>query len=144
MKKVISNSFDMNLMSKSINEGFTRTLISSFAIQADPTIEALSELKTIVSEAVTNAIVHGYQNKPGIIHIKAKHYEDKTIKIIIRDKGIGIPDIKQAMEPLYTTGNEERAGMGFTIMETFSDKLKVISKEGKGTSIIIEKSLTEK
>ena len=143
MKKVISNSFDMNLMSKSINEGFTRTLISSFAIQADPTIEALSELKTIVSEAVTNAIVHGYQNKPGIIHIKAKLYEDKTIKIIIRDKGIGIPDIKQAMEPLYTTGNEERAGMGFTIMETFSDKLKVISKEGKGTSIIIEKSLTE-
>ena len=144
MKKVISNSFDMNLMSKSINEGFTRTLISSFAIQADPTIEALSELKTIVSEAVTNAIVHGYQNKPGIIHNKAKLEEDKTIKIIIRDKGIGIPDIKQAMEPLYTTGNEERAGMGFTIMETFSDKLKVISKEGKGTSIIIEKSLTEK
>lgn len=144
MKKVINNAFDMNLMSKSINEGFTRTLISSFAIQADPTVEALSELKTAVSEAVTNAIVHGYQNKPGMIHIKAKLYEDKSIKIIIKDKGVGIPDVKKAMEPLFTTGNEERAGMGFTIMETFSDKLKVVSKEGKGTSVIIEKNLAEK
>lgn len=144
MKKVINNSFDMNLLSKSVNEGFTRTIISSFVIQADPTVEALSELKTIVSEAVTNAIVHGYQNKQGVIHIKARLFEDKTVKITIKDKGVGIPDIKKAMEPLYTTGNEERAGMGFTIMETFSDKLKVISKEGKGTSVIIEKSLAEK
>lgn len=144
MKKVINNAFDMNLMSKSINEGFTRTLISSFAIQADPTVEALSELKTAVSEAVTNAIVHGYQNKPGTIHIKAKLYEDKSIKIIIKDKGVGISDVKKAMEPLFTTGNEERAGMGFTIMETFSDRLKVVSKEGKGTSVIIEKNLAGK
>ena len=113
-------------------------------MQADPTIEAVSELKTIISEAVTNAIVHGYKNADGIIHIKATLYEDKTIKIVVKDRGVGIPDIKRAMVPLFTTGSDERAGMGFTIMETFSDKLKVSSKEGKGTSVFIEKSLKVK
>ena len=127
--------------SRSVNESLARTLISAFAMQADPTIEAISELKTVISEAVTNAIVHGYKNAEGIIHIKATLYEDKTIKIVVKDRGIGIPDIKRAMVPLFTTGSDERAGMGFTIMETFSDRLRVSSKEGRGTSVYIEKSL---
>ena len=110
-------------------------------MQADPTIEAISELKTVISEAVTNAIVHGYKNADGIIHIKATLYEDKTIKIVVKDKGVGISDIKRAMVPLFTTGSDERAGMGFTIMETFSDRLRVSSREGRGTSVYIEKSL---
>lgn len=144
MKRAITNSIDVSMMSKSVNEGFARTLISAFAMQADPTVEALSELKTSVSEAVTNAIVHGYKNAQGIIHIKAKLYDDKTVKITVKDKGAGIPDIKKAMQPLFTTGSDERAGMGFTIMETFSDKLRVSSKEGKGTTVFIEKSLKTK
>ena len=144
MKKSVSNSINFSMPSRSINESFARTVISAFAMQADPTIEAVSELKTIISEAVTNAIVHGYKNADGIIHIKATLYEDKTIKIVVKDRGVGIPDIKIAMVPLFTTGSDERAGMGFTIMETFSDKLKVSSKEGKGTSVFIEKSLKVK
>ena len=144
MKKSVSNSINFSMPSRSVNESFARTVISAFAMQADPTIEAVSELKTIISEAVTNAIVHGYKNSDGIIHIKATLYEDKTIKIVVKDRGVGLPDIKRAMVPLFTTGSDERAGMGFTIMETFSDKLKVSSKEGKGTSVFIEKSLKVK
>lgn len=141
MQKSVTNSIDFSMPSRSVNESLARTLISAFAMQADPTIEAISELKTVISEAVTNAIVHGYKNAEGIIHIKATLYEDKTIKIVVKDRGIGIPDIKRAMVPLFTTGSDERAGMGFTIMETFSDRLRVSSKEGRGTSVYIEKSL---
>ena len=141
MQKSVTNSIDFSMPSKSVNESLARTLVSAFAMQADPTIEAISELKTVISEAVTNAIVHGYKNADGIIHIKATLYEDKTIKIVVKDKGVGISDIKRAMVPLFTTGSDERAGMGFTIMETFSDRLRVSSREGRGTSVYIEKSL---
>lgn len=141
MQKSVTNSIDFSMPSRSVNESLARTLVSAFAMQADPTIEAISELKTVISEAVTNAIVHGYKNADGIIHIKATLYEDKTIKIVVKDKGVGIPDIKRAMVPLFTTGSDERAGMGFTIMETFSDRLRVSSREGRGTSVYIEKSL---
>lgn len=141
MQKSVTNSIDFSMPSRSVNESLARTLVSAFAMQADPTIEAISELKTVISEAVTNAIVHGYKNADGIIHIKVTLYEDKTIKIVVKDKGVGIPDIKRAMVPLFTTGSDERAGMGFTIMETFSDRLRVSSREGRGTSVYIEKSL---
>ena len=138
----IINQVEMKFLSRSVNEGFARVVASAFASQTDPTIELISEIKTAVSEAVTNAVVHGYQNTSGIITIKMQLFEDKKLRITVKDKGIGIPDIDKAMTPLYTTGNEDRAGMGFTIMETFTDKLKVKSRSGKGTTVIMEKKLT--
>lgn len=138
----IINQVEMKFLSRSVNEGFARVVASAFASQTDPTIELISEIKTAVSEAVTNAVVHGYQNTSGIITIKMQLFEDKRLRITVKDKGIGIPDIDKAMTPLYTTGNEDRAGMGFTIMETFTDKLKVKSRSGKGTTVIMEKKLT--
>ena len=131
----------MKIPSKSINEGFARMAVSAFASQTDPTIEQLAEIKTVISEAITNAVVHGYQNEPGIIHVKVSLLKEKTLKIVVKDKGVGIPDIHKAMEPLYTTGNADRAGMGFTIMQTFTDKLKVVSRPGKGTTLTMEKAL---
>ena len=139
MQKSVTNSIDFSMPSRSVNESLARTLVSAFAMQADPTIEAISELKTVISEAVTNAIVHGYKNADGIIHIKATLYEDKTIKIVVKDKGVGISDIKRAMVPLFTTGSDERAGMGFTIMESFMDSVKVRSHPGKGTTVTMRK-----
>ena len=141
MKREILNFFEMKIPSKSINEGFARLAVSAFASQTDPTIEQLAEIKTVISEAITNAVVHGYQNEPGIIHVKVSLLKEKTLKIVVKDKGVGIPDIHKAMEPLYTTGNADRAGMGFTIMQTFTDKLKVVSRPGKGTTLTMEKAL---
>lgn len=115
--------------------------VSAFAAQIDPTIEQLAELKTVISEAITNAVVHGYRSGPGIIYVKVTLLKERTLKIVIKDKGAGIEDIRKAMEPLYTTGNSDRAGMGFTIMQTFTDKLKVVSKPGKGTTLTMEKTL---
>ena len=141
MKREILNFFEMKIPSKSINEGFARMAVSAFASQTDPTIEQLAEIKTVISEAITNAVVHGYQNEPGIIHVKVSLLKEKTLKIVVKDKGVGIPNIHKAMEPLYTTGNADRAGMGFTIMQTFTDKLKVVSRPGKGTTLTMEKAL---
>ena len=141
MKREILNFFEMKIPSKSINEGFARMAVSAFTSQTDPTIEQLAEIKTVISEAITNAVVHGYQNEPGIIHVKVSLLKEKTLKIVVKDKGVGIPDIHKAMEPLYTTGNADRAGMGFTIMQTFTDKLKVVSRPGKGTTLTMEKAL---
>ena len=141
MKREILNFFEMKIPSKSINEGFARMAVSAFASQTDPTIEQLAEIKTVISEAITNAVVHGYQNEPGIIHVTVSLLKEKTLKIVVKDKGVGIPDIHKAMEPLYTTGNADRAGMGFTIMQTFTDKLKVVSRPGKGTTLTMEKAL---
>ena len=141
MKREILNFFEMKIPSKSINEGFARMAVSAFASQTDPTIEQLAEIKTVISEAITNAVVHGYQNEPGIIHVKVSLLKEKTLKIVVKDKGVGIPDIHKAMEPLYTTGNADRAGLGFTIMQTFTDKLKVVSRLGKGTTLTMEKAL---
>ncbi|HHW24879.1 MAG TPA: anti-sigma F factor [Clostridiales bacterium] len=131
--------------SKSINEGFARYAVSAFVAQLDPTVEELSDLRCAVSEAVTNAIIHGYRDTPGTVYITCKYYEDRTVKIKVTDKGVGIEDIKQAMQPLYTTDpTGERGGMGFAIMQSFTDRLSVRSKPGKGTSVTLTKKLSPK
>ncbi|MGN1126975.1 MAG: anti-sigma F factor [Ruminococcus sp.] len=137
----IVNSMELKIPSKSINESFARSVISAFILQLDPTISELSDIKTAVSEAVTNCIVHGYRDTGGMIYIKGEIAEDNTIIIKVRDKGKGIPDIKKAMEPLFTTGGEERAGLGFAVMESFMDKVKVKSKEDKGTTVTLYKKI---
>lgn len=127
--------------SRSINESFARTVVSAFATQLDPNIEELSDIKTAVSEAVTNCIVHAYPDCVGTIYIWAGIYENGVIRIKIRDKGLGIADVKQAMEPLFTTLGGERAGLGFAVMESFCDRVKVRSKVGSGTIVTLEKKI---
>lgn len=138
----IINEMDVKLPSYSINESFARSLISAFICPLDPTIEELTDIKTAVSEAVTNCIVHAYSNSIGIIYIKAKLYKNGLISIKIRDKGCGMDDVNKAMEPLYTTSNSgERAGLGFAVMQSFMDKIKVTSKVDHGTTIIMHKRI---
>ena len=143
MKRPI-NDFKMNILSRSVNEGFLRTVTAAFCALCDPTVEEISDIKTAVSEAVTNAIVHGYKEKQGRIYIDAALFADNTVKIRIRDKGIGIEDVKKAMEPLYTTAGEERSGLGFSVMESFTDKLVVRSTPGKGTVVTLTKKISGK
>lgn len=139
------NEMKLQFLSRSANEGFARVGLASFAAQLDPTLDELSELKTAISEAVTNAIVHGYKNDFGIVYISAKLYKDGIISIIVRDKGCGIDNVDKAMEPLYTSSDSgDRAGMGFTIMQSFMDKLRVSSAVGKGTRIFMQKKLSTK
>lgn len=130
---------NLNFLSRSYNESFARVSISSFVAQLDPTIDEISDIKTSVSEAVTNSIVHGYKSGIGTIYINCKIFENGKIIIKIRDKGCGIENIEQAMEPLYTTGGSERSGLGFAVMQSFMDKVKVVSKVNKGTTITLEK-----
>lgn len=134
-----TNEVSFTFLSRSANEGFARTSAACFAAQLDPTLEEIGDMKTAVSEAVTNAIVHGYPEILGKISMRLRLYSDRTLEIVVRDWGIGIPDIDKARMPLFTTGNEERSGMGFTIMESFMDSVKVRSKEGKGTCITMRK-----
>lgn len=144
-KKKILNEIKLSFPSLSENERFSRLVVSGFASQLDPQVDEISDIKTAVSEAVTNSIVHAYKNEIGKIELVARIYEDNVIYIKIKDRGCGIPDIKKAMEPLFTTSpEEERAGLGFAVMESFMDKLKVLSKEGKGTSVILTKKLKTK
>ena len=125
----ILNEMKIILPSHSVNEGAARAAVSSFLIQADPTVEELSDIRTAVSEAVTNAIVHGYRGTMGNIEITVRLLENREIYIKIKDRGCGIADVKQAMEPLFTTAPEkERSGLGFSVMESFTDKLRVTSK----------------
>lgn len=139
------NQMRLVLPSKSANEGLARICVSAFAAQLDPPLSELNELRTAVSEAVTNAIVHGYAQKMGDIYITAKFLKNNGVEVIVRDKGCGIEDIAQAMEPLYTRDTSgERSGMGFTVMESFSDVLKVASAPGKGTKITLKKYFTLK
>lgn len=138
------NEMRMTIDSKSINEGFSRMAVSGFILCLDPTVEEISDIKTAVSEAVTNSIVHGYKEKNGKIYIIVSIYANNTVRIKIRDKGVGIEDIKQAMQPLYSSLGGERAGLGFSVMESFMDKVKVISKPEKGTSITLEKKISGK
>ncbi len=138
----ISNYTKIILPSYSKNERLTRMYVSAFASQLDPTIEEINDIKAAVSEAVTNAIVHGYRNTAGDITIQLRIVNHDTIYIKISDKGVGIPDVKKAMEPLFTTcPEEERAGLGFAVMESFTDKIRVTSKVGKGTSVTLIKRL---
>ncbi len=135
------NEMQTVIDSKSINEGFSRVAVSAFVSCLDPNVEELTDIKTAVSEAVTNAIVHGYKEKQGKIYITVSLFENNNIRIKIRDKGVGIEDVPKAMEPLYTTAGSERAGLGFAVMESFMDKVRVHSKPGKGTTVTMEKRI---
>lgn len=135
------NEMKLKFDSRSVNESFGRAAVAAFAAQLDPNIEELSDIRTAVSEAVTNAIVHAYADTLGPVYIWAGIYENGIIRIRIRDSGCGIADIKQAMEPLFTTSGGERAGLGFAVMESFCDKIKVRSKVGKGTVVTLEKKI---
>ena len=133
------NEMWLQIESRSVNEAFARAAVAAFAAQLDPNIEEISDIKTAVSEAVTNCIVHAYPETMGKIYIWAGIFENRTVKIKIKDKGCGIADVKQAMEPLFTTLGGERAGLGFAVMESFCDRIKVSSKVGKGTTVTLEK-----
>jgi stage II sporulation protein AB (anti-sigma F factor) len=144
MKEIFNNEMKLEFISKSSNEAFARIAVAAFASQLDPTIEELADIKTAVSEAVTNCIIHGYDNKQGIVKIAAKLKENEII-IVISDKGKGIENIDVAKEPLYTTKpNLERSGMGFTIMESFMDSMKVESVLGLGTKVTMSKIIKPK
>ena len=140
----VLNEMKLSFPSRSANEAFARTALSAFTAAMDPTIEELADIKTAVSEAVTNAIVHGYREEIGTVYIHAKILENRIV-IRIRDTGCGIQDVKQAMEPLYTTCTTgERSGLGFAVMEAFMDKVKVRSRPGHGTSVTLEKTILSK
>ena len=135
------NSATVEFLSRSANEGFARTTAACFAAQMDPTLDEVNDIKTAVSEAVTNCIVHAYPNELGKIRMKLRLFEDNTLEVVVQDWGVGIADVAQARTPLFTTGNEERSGMGFTIMESFMDRLTVRSQPGRGTTVVMRKRL---
>jgi len=137
MKEI--NSVKVEFLSKSANESFARGCIASFAAQLDPTLDELNDIKTAVSEAVTNCIVHAYPDTLGKITLRSRLFADGSIEIIIRDWGLGIEDIDRARTPMFTTGGDERSGMGFTIMESFMDKLRVRSVPGRGTTVTMRR-----
>ena len=136
------NSAKIEFLSRSANDGFARSSVACFAAQLDPTLEELGDIKTAVSEAVTNAIVHGYPDQLGRVLIKLRLFPENLLEITVQDWGVGIPDIQQARQPMYTTGGEERSGMGFTIMESFMDNIRVRSTPGRGTVVIMRKKIS--
>ncbi len=138
------NYIKIEFPSRSSNESFARSAVAAFAAQLDPTLDELGDIKTAVSEAVTNAIVHAYPEQLGIVQLKARIYDGEFLEITIKDKGCGIEDVKKAMQPLFTTGGEERSGMGFTIMDSFMDRMRVRSRLGKGTTVIMAKRIRSK
>ena len=136
------NQMRLSFPSKSRNEAFARSAVSAFITALDPTLSELNDLKTAVSEAVTNCIVHGYRRQSGTVYILASVKDDNTVTVKIRDKGVGIEDIKQAMQQLFTTSpEEERAGLGFAVMQSFCDKVRVNSAPGKGTTVTLIKKI---
>lgn len=137
----IINKFSMNLLSRSANEGFARATVAAFAAQLDPTLEEINDIKTAVSEAVTNCIVHAYREGLGKIYISGEISNTNIIKIKIRDNGCGIENVEKAMEPLFTTVGGERAGLGFAVMQSFMDDIRVRSKVGKGTTVTLIKKI---
>ena len=137
----LTNYIHLEFPSRSANEGFARAAAAAFAAQLDPTLEELGDIKTAVSEAVTNAIVHAYPDRLGRIAVKARVLEENVLEITVRDWGRGIADVEQARQPLYTTGGEERSGMGFTIMESFMDRLSVRSQQGRGTRVTMRRRI---
>ena len=142
MNEMKKNHMKLELEAVSENESFARVAVASFFTTLDPTLEEIADIKTAVSEAVTNAIIHGYEEKGGTIFVECS-YEERKIQIQVEDKGIGIEDIEQAKEPLFTTkGDMERSGMGFVFMEVFMDKLEVWSKPGIGTIVTMQKTLS--
>ena len=143
MKKT-ENYMLLEIPSRSANESFSRSAVAAFAARLDPTMEELGDIKTAVSEAVTNCIVHAYPNEIGVIQIKCKILSGNVLDISIKDHGCGIEDLSKAMRPLYTTGSDERSGMGFTIMESFMTSLKVTSKVGKGTTVHMKRKIVDR
>ena len=141
MKSKTTNYITLEFLSRSANEAFARGAVACFAAQLDPTLEELGDIKTAVSEAVTNAIVHAYPDRLGRIVVKARVLEDNILEISVRDWGKGIDDVDRARQPLFTTGGEERSGMGFTIMESFMDRLTVRSGQGKGTRVVMRRRI---
>lgn len=142
MKKI--NELKMVFDSRSVNESFSRVAVSAFSSQLDMTVEELGDIKTVVSEAVTNCIVHAYKNTIGKIYITCSVFEEGIVRITVRDRGCGIEDVEKAREPLYTSVGGDRSGLGFSVMESFSDKLRVRSKVGVGTTVTIEKRICGK
>ena len=140
----IENYVNLEFLSRSSNEGFARVAAAGFAAQLDPTLDELGDIKTAVSEAVTNAIVHGYPDQLGRIAVKLKLLTNNTLEITVRDWGAGIDDVQKARQPMFTTGGEERSGMGFTIMESFMDKLVVKSAPGRGTTVTMRKRISQR
>ena len=140
----IENQVTLEFPSRSANKGFARASAACFAAQLDPTLEEVNDIKTAVSEAVTNAIVHAYPDTLGKIAVKLRIRENHTLEIVVKDWGVGIADIDQARTPLFTTGSEERSGMGFTIMESFMDTLKVRSAPGKGTTVTMARKIARR
>ena len=138
------NYMILEFPSKSSNEAFARSAVSCFAAQMDPTIEELGDIRTAVSEAVTNAIVHGYPNGLGTITMRCRILKDNVLDIVIKDKGVGIADIEKARQPMFTTGGCDRSGMGFTSMESFMTDVKILSEAGKGTTVHMRRKLQRK
>ena len=133
------NQATVTFSARSVNEGFARVTAAAFFAQLDPTLQEIAEIKTVVSEAVTNAIVHGYAENGGDVRLKLQILANSRVRITVRDRGKGIEDVARAMTPLFTTGGEDRAGMGFSIMQGFCDKVRVRSFPGKGTVVVMEK-----
>lgn len=140
----IQNEMKLQFPSRSANESFARVSVAAFFAQLDPTVEEMSDIKTAVSEAVTNCIVHGYAGTIGTVYLHARILHDNVAVIRIRDRGCGIEDIERAMEPLFTTGTEERAGLGFTVMQSFMDAVRVKSTPQKGTIVTLKKKICSK
>ena len=138
------NEAAISFLSRSANEGFARTAAACFAAQLDPTLDEVNDIKTAVSEAVTNAIVHAYPDRLGKVALRLRLFEDGVLEIVVKDWGVGIEDVEKARQPLYTTGSEERSGMGFTIMESFMDALRVRSTPGKGTTVTMRRRISRR
>ena len=141
MKIKTENEVTLQFPSQSSNEGFIRSAVACFAAQMDPTLNELEDIKTAVSEAATNAIVHAYPDRIGKVTVKVRICTGQVLEITVRDYGRGIPDVEKARQPMFTTGGEERSGMGFTIMESFMDSLKVRSVAGRGTTVVMKKKI---
>lgn len=141
IKMNIKNEFKLSFDSRSVNESFCRLVVAAFVTPLDPTIEELTDLKTAVSEAVTNCIVHAYSENCGKIYITGQILDDDFVKIKIKDKGMGIVDVSKAMTPLYTTGSSDRSGLGFTVMQSFCDRVNVVSSLGSGTTVVLVKKI---
>lgn len=138
------NYMVLDFPSRSTNEAFARSAVACFAAQMDPTLEELGDIRTSVSEAVTNAIVHAYPDTIGVITLRCRILKDNVLDVVVKDRGIGIADVEKAMQPMYTTGGSDRSGMGFTIMENFMTSLTITSEPGKGTTVHMRRRLQKR
>ena len=144
MKQKILNSVKVSFEAISLNEAFARGVLAAFLLQADPTVPQLADMKTALSEAVTNCIVHAYRDTIGLVTIRCRILPDSVLDVVVRDKGCGMEDIEKARTPMFTTGGPERSGMGFTIMESFMTSLQVTSKPGRGTTVHMKRKIVQR